>query len=102
MKCQYHSGTKRIAPEQIGTLIISLSGRGRLLASDFEAEEERTQCRDRRDPAYSFLSKVQSVEQRMRLGMRCRLSPTADVPSHTSGVAMGQQQTCGDCGNISV
>ena len=31
------------------------------------------------------LSKVQSVDQRMRLGMRCRLSPTADVPSHTSG-----------------
>src|SRR6478736_5405524 len=25
----------------------------------------------------------------MRLGMRCRLSPTADVPSHTSGAAMG-------------
>jgi len=24
-------------------------------------------------------SKVQSVDQRMRLGMRCRLSPTADV-----------------------
>ena len=24
----------------------------------------------------------------MRLGMRCRLSPTADVPSHTSGAAM--------------
>ena len=34
------------------------------------------------------LSKVQSVDQRMRLGMRCRLSPTADVPSHTSGAAM--------------
>ena len=36
----------------------------------------------------SFLSEVQSVDQRMRLGMRCRLSPTADVPSHTSGAAM--------------
>ena len=36
------------------------------------------------------LSKVQSVDQRMRLGMRCRLSPTADVPSHTSGAAMCQ------------
>ena len=34
------------------------------------------------------LSKVQSVDQRMRLGTRCRLSPTADVPSHTSGAAM--------------
>ena len=32
-----------------------------------------------------YLSKVQSVDRRMRLGMRCRLSPTADVPSHTSG-----------------
>jgi hypothetical protein len=32
------------------------------------------------------LSKVQSVDQRMRVGMRCRLSPT-DVPSHTSGAA---------------
>ena len=30
-----------------------------------------------------FLSKVQSVDQRMRLA-----SPTAGVPSHTSGAAM--------------
>ena len=29
---------------------------------------------------FPALSKVQSVDQRMRLGMRCRLSPTADVP----------------------
>ena len=36
------------------------------------------------------LSKVPSVDQRMRLGMRCRLSPTADVSSHTSGAAMCQ------------
>ena len=35
-----------------------------------------------------YLSKVHSVDQWMRLGMRCRLSPTADVPSHTSGAAM--------------
>src|SRR6185312_14065992 len=34
------------------------------------------------------LTKVQSVDQRMRLGMRCRLSPIADVPSHTSGAGM--------------
>jgi hypothetical protein len=34
----------------------------------------------------NWLSKVQSVDQRMR--MRCRFSPTADVPSHTSGAAM--------------
>ena len=37
------------------------------------------------------LSKVQSVDQRMRPGMRCPLSPTADVPSHTSGAAMCQE-----------
>ena len=38
-------------------------------------------------------SKIQSVDQRMRLGTRCRLSPTADVPSHTSGAAMCQTRT---------
>ena len=27
------------------------------------------------------------------LGMRCRLSPTTDVPSHMSGAAMGHQET---------
>ena len=36
------------------------------------------------------LSKVQSADQRMRLRMRCRLSPTADVPSHTPRAAMCQ------------
>jgi hypothetical protein len=30
------------------------------------------------------------VDQRMHLEMRCRLSPTADVPSQTSGAAMGR------------
>jgi len=39
------------------------------------------------------LSKGQSVDQRMRLGMQCRLSPTADVPSHTSGAAMAMKRT---------
>ena len=39
-------------------------------------------------PKAEPLSKVQSADQRMRLGMRCRLAPTADVPSHTSGAAM--------------
>src|SRR5580765_7853860 len=34
------------------------------------------------------LSKVQSIDQQMRLGMRCRLSPTADVCDGTSGAAM--------------
>ena len=42
---------------------------------------------------WAALSKVQSVDQRMRLGMRCRLSPTADVPSHTSGAAMCHERT---------
>jgi hypothetical protein len=35
------------------------------------------------------LRKVRSVDQRVRLGMRCLLSPTADVPSHMTGAAMG-------------
>ena len=38
------------------------------------------------------LSKVQSVDQRMRLECRCRLSPTADAPAHTSGAAMGHKR----------
>ena len=42
-----------------------------------------------RQPHHAVLSKVQSVDQPMRLGMRCRLSPTADVPSHTSGGSYG-------------
>src|SRR6478672_5053287 len=33
---------------------------------------------------------------RMRLGMRCRLSPTADVPSHTSGAAMCHEEICAE------
>jgi hypothetical protein len=31
--------------------------------------------------------------------MRCRLSPTADVPPHTSGAAMCQKATFGDAAN---
>jgi hypothetical protein len=58
MKRRYHSETKSIAPDQIETLIVSLSDRVRLLDDDIEAEEERTQCRDRRDPAYSFLART--------------------------------------------
>ena len=37
-------------------------------------------------PALS--NKIRSVDQRMRLGMRCRLSPTADVPSDPPALAM--------------
>ena len=62
---------------------------------------QRDQRRDQRAPEQGLgrrkrphqaapmsLSKVQSVDQQMRIGMRCRLSPTADVPSHTSGAAI--------------
>ena len=41
--------------------------------------------RQRLGEAAVALSKVQSVDQRMRLECRCRLSSTADVPSHTFG-----------------
>ena len=58
MKRQSRCGTKSIAPEQIETLIIQLSGRVRLLDSDIEAEEERTRCKDRRDAAYSILART--------------------------------------------
>ena len=47
MKRQSRCETKSIAPEHIETLVILLSGRVRLLASDIEAEEERTRCKDR-------------------------------------------------------
>jgi hypothetical protein len=58
VKRQYHLETKLIAPEQIETLVIILSGRLRLLDSDIEAEEERTRCKDRRDAGYSNLART--------------------------------------------
>src|SRR4029078_9826004 len=58
VKRQSRCETKSIAPEQIETLIIQLSGRVRLLDSDIEAEEERTRCKDRRDAGYSILSRT--------------------------------------------
>ena len=58
MKRQYRCETRSIAPEQIETLVIHLSGRVRLLDSDIEAEEERTRCKDRRDAAYSILART--------------------------------------------
>ena len=58
MKRQYRCETRSIAPEQIETLVIHLSGRVRLLDSDIEAEEERTRCKDRRDAAYSILTRT--------------------------------------------
>lgn len=58
MKRQYRCETKSIAPEQIETLVMHLSGRLRLLESDIEAEEERTRCKDRRDAGYSVLART--------------------------------------------
>ena len=58
MKRQYRCETRSIAPKQIETLVIHLSGRVRLLDSDIEAEEERTRCKDRRDAAYSILART--------------------------------------------
>lgn len=58
MKRQYRFENRSIAPEQIETLVTSLNGRLRLLDSDIQAEEERTHCRDCRDPAYSILARA--------------------------------------------
>jgi uncharacterized small protein (DUF1192 family) len=58
MKNQYRCETGAIAPDQIETLVITLSQRVQLLESDIEAEEERTRCRDRRDAAYSILART--------------------------------------------
>ena len=66
MKHQCHSEPKSTTPAQIETLIASLSGRVGLLDSDIEAEEERTRCTDRRDPAYSFLART-LIERRDNL-----------------------------------
>lgn len=46
------------APDQIEALVATLSNRVRLLDQDIEAEEERTNCRDRRDAAYSILART--------------------------------------------
>ena len=58
MKTQYRCETGSSAPDQIGTLVITLSQRVRLLESDIEAEEERTRCTDRRDASYSILART--------------------------------------------
>ena len=57
---QYHFDNKAgpVRPEQIKTLVITLSNRVRLLDSDIEAEEERTRCTDRRDASYSILART--------------------------------------------
>ena len=56
---QYHFDNKGpVRPEQIKTLVITLSNRVRLLDSDIEAEEERTRCADCRDANYSNLART--------------------------------------------
>ncbi len=47
-----------VMPQQIETLLASLTGRLGLLESDIEAEEERTRCADRRDANYSILART--------------------------------------------
>ena len=58
MKLRYRCETRSQAPDQIETLVTSLSRRVRLLESDIEAEEERTGCTDRRDACYSILART--------------------------------------------
>ena len=58
MKRQYRSGTKTIPPQQLVTLVITLSNRVQLLDHDIEAEEKRTACKDRRDATYSILARA--------------------------------------------
>ena len=69
MRRRYRSETRQFAPEQIETLVVTLSRRLQLLDSDIEAEEERTRCRDRRDAIYSVLA-------RMLIARRDNLSST--------------------------
>jgi len=47
-----------IVAVQIETLIVNLSRGVQLLDSEIEAEEERTRCKDRRDPSYSILART--------------------------------------------
>src|SRR6476620_3320299 len=54
-------------------------------AIDHDPHRLAVEVEGRREPGR--LSKVQSVDQQMCLGMRCLLSLSADVPSHTSGAA---------------
>jgi hypothetical protein len=58
VKRQYQSETKLAEAGQIEALIATLSGRLRLLNSDIDAEEERTNCCDRRDSNYSLLART--------------------------------------------
>jgi hypothetical protein len=61
MKRQYRSGSERaaaaIALAQIKTLIVSLNRGVQLLETEIATEEERSRCKDQRDPAYSILAR---------------------------------------------
>ena len=61
MKYLHRFGTPReasvIAAAQLRTLIDSMDRCARLLDHDIKAEEQRTGCRDRRDPTYSVLAR---------------------------------------------
>jgi hypothetical protein len=61
VKRQYRFETEveaaSIAMVQIRTLITSLSRGVQLLDSEIVTEEERTRCKDKRDPAYSVLAR---------------------------------------------
>jgi hypothetical protein len=61
VKRKYRSGTEReaasIAMAQIKTLVTALSRGVQLLDSEIATEEERTRCKDQRDPAYPVLAR---------------------------------------------
>ena len=61
MKRQYRSETeyeaRSIAVARIKTLVTSLSRGVQLLDSEIATEEERTRCKDKRNPAYSALAR---------------------------------------------
>jgi hypothetical protein len=61
MKRRYRSRTEceaaSIAMSQINTLITGLNRGVQLLDSEIAAEEERTRCKDQRDPTYSILAR---------------------------------------------
>ena len=64
MRHQQRFGTDgEAAAAQIRTLIDSISRNVQSLNYDIEAEEERTGCWDRRDPAYSVLARSLTVRR---------------------------------------
>jgi hypothetical protein len=77
--------TAIIAAAQIKTLIDSINRTVQFLNCDIETEEERTRCRDLRDPGYSVLAR-RLIARRDNLiatiaALQERLSRTALPPS---------------------